>query len=409
MIDLSKHQQEAFDKILNWWRMGSQADQRFVLAGYAGTGKTSLARVFEDYIGAENVLFLAYTGKAVNVLKDKGIKNASTIHSAIYQLSQKEQMELCKMQRDYAEAQAQGISENALMPLLGKISSLKDKLAQPQFVPSGMLNGDRISAPRLIIVDEYSMLDKEIVEDLERLSIRILYLGDPFQLPPVKEGGCPLEGKENFTLTEIHRQAEGSPILEAATRIRNFEPLEFGDFGAFKYFKSGCHTIDYETYYRVENQIIVGTNRTKHNINTKMRRARGYTGLPTQMEKMICLKNNRDHGLFNGMMDHVAEDSFKEEERSLCYDLCLSDRPDVTHKVWTGDLTGEKYHFLDQKINWMERFDFAYAITCHKSQGSEYDNVLVYRERNSFQTDEEFQRWLYTAVTRGKNNVTLIH
>lgn len=407
MINLSDHQQRAFDEILNWWRMGKSAPQRFVLAGYAGTGKTSLARVFEDYIGQKNVLFLAYTGKAVNVLKDKGIKNASTIHSAIYQLSQKDQLQLAKYQREYAEAVAGGIGENALMPLKSKISELKDKLAQPQFEASGQLNGDRVQAPQLIIVDEYSMLDTEIVSDLEALGIRILYLGDPFQLPPVKAGGCPLEGEEDFTLTEIHRQAEGSPILEAATKIRKFEPLELGDFGAFKYFRARDHRPSFDPYYMVQNQIIVGTNNSKHRINNIMRQERGYIGLPRMMEKMICLKNNRDYGLFNGMMDHVEEDAYQDYEDSLYYHLQLTERDDIL-KVWKGDLTGEKYHFLDQKINYLERFDFAYAITCHKSQGSEYDNVLIYQERNRHQSDTEFARWLYTAVTRGKENVTLL-
>lgn len=124
---------------------------------------------------------------------------------------------------------------------------------------------------------------------------------------------------------------------------------------------------------------------------------------------MICLKNNRDAGLFNGMMDHVAEDTYKDFENSLWYNMELCDNPGEVLKVWTGDLTGDKYNFLDQRINFLDRFDFAYAITCHKSQGSEYDNVVIYRERNQHQTELEFQRWLYTAITRGKETVTLLH
>jgi exodeoxyribonuclease V len=147
-----------------------------VLSGYAGTGKTTIARQI-GYMFPK-AAFCAYTGKAAHVLREKGVPNSQTIHSLLYKL--------------------QG----------------KDKKGNPVFSLKNEGQG-------LVIIDEYSMLDKALINDILSRCRRVLFLGDPAQLPPIKDGKIQLES--NYMLTEIHRQALDNPILKWAHKIREGE------------------------------------------------------------------------------------------------------------------------------------------------------------------------------------------
>ena len=357
-MNLSPMQVEAFDKIMKWFKDPKQ--KRFVLAGYAGTGKSTLARHLADVIGAGNIYYAAYTGKAVNVLREKGCQNVNTIHGYTYELSH------------------------------------SDHNQKPVFVR--VMNGILKHAP-LVILDEYSMLPRKIVEDLEASCGKILYLGDPFQLPPVN-GDCPLN--PDFFLTEIHRQALDSPIIRYATMVR--EGKSFGGFvdeGSFVYTHS--KNIPSETFFEVE-QIIVGTNKTRHKTNDWFREkiyGEDKTLYPIAGEKMICLLNNHELGIFNGMIEKssgawdIKKDSFKMHFGAL-----------QNLKVWDGDIKG-KENYVFSRDNRLERFGYAYAITAHKSQGSEFKSVLIKNEPTG-STEELRRRWMYTAVTRAQEKCILI-
>jgi len=354
MITLSPQQIIAFDQIMSWFK--DPYAQTYALAGYAGTGKSTLAKMIAAECG--RTVYLAYTGKAANVLRDKGCANVSTIHAAIY---------------DYVG---------------------DDESGNPMFENGG--SGVDLRKADLVIVDEFSMLPRELVRDLEASGAKkILYLGDPFQLPPVN-GECPI--KANYFLEEIHRQALDSPILRAATKVRQGEALSFVDDGDFKYLPK--KQTDRSLYLNAD-QVICGKNWTRRSYNASFRKFLGFSGdLPQKGEKMICLKNNKADFVYNGMIGVLDEDA--REGLAETYHITMG--PLKALRTWNGDVLGkEAPKGLPYTMN---RFDYGYTITAHKSQGSEFNNVVVLNEPVGRGVDA--QKWLYTAITRAAKQCTLV-
>lgn len=356
---LSPQQAEALRRILAWHK-DPNAPLRFVLAGYAGAGKSTLAKMIAGIIAGEtgeDVCFAAYTGKAAQVLREKGCYNVNTIHGSLYV----------------------------------KVGEFEP----PRFA----LNDASIfKTAALVIIDEYSMLPEEIIRDIEEVSNKVLYLGDPFQLPPVS-GECTL--KPDYFIEEIHRQALESPIIRYSTDVRQGKALAFCDHPEFTY--QPKNKVDPELYEQAD-QVIVGLNKTRVGFNARFREKLGLTGTiyPVRGEKLICLKNNHRLGLFNGMIGEATSDCRHVgfEELKLDFDGFNG------LEVWNGDfkLQTKPPQGINKKF---DRFDYAYAITCHKSQGSEFDDLLIYSQPIG-SNDTEKRRWLYTAITRGKKKVTLV-
>lgn len=351
-MKLSTQQTQAFDQIM---RFKQSDDKRFVLAGYAGTGKSTISKIIAEEFGSTH--FCAYTGKAANVLREKG-NDATTIHGALYQL-------------------------------VGD-----DEDDQPTFA----LNMDSdLKRVDLTIVDEYSMLSEELINDIERLSNKVLYLGDPFQLPPVS-GEHSLE--PDFFLEEVHRQALDSNILRYANDVREGKALEFCEHEDFMYAQK--RDVDPHEYEDAD-QIIVGYNKTRISWNQRFREKRGFGEfeLPQKGDKLICTKNNHERGLFNGMIGEA-----KSNARQVSFEEIKLDFG--SHRgiaAWDGNFRGRVQPVGKMKM--LDRFDYAYAITCHKSQGSEFDNVLIYDQPIGRDAIEK-RRWLYTALTRAKKKVMLV-
>lgn len=402
-ITLSPKQNEAFDAIMNWYRDEETDKMEFVLAGYAGAGKTSLAKFVKQEIGEEAV-FLAYTGKAVNVLRGKGCTPALTIHSAIYALVDHDKQRL----RDLKE-QLPGLFGFQLQSAQFEIDRLEREYKKPVFEFAGMITDKNLKKAKLLIVDEYSMLDMKIISDLRALGLKILFMGDPFQLPPVN-GTCPLTHPDIF-LTEIHRQALESAIVRASIDIREGRALQFGCDNDFDFIHS------YEIrgdLYTSADQVIVGKNVTRNLMNKQFRQAYGFDHiLPVKGDKLICLKNDKKLKIFNGMIGYAMDDHSKQSDNDIAYQLnfnCPDDDRQLTHlRVWEGDMLGQEKDWdgNDYRMKGLQRFTYAYVITCHKSQGSEFGDVVVINEPIGG-TDHDRARWLYTAITRGKKKVTLV-
>lgn len=353
MIILSAEQTKVFDSIMEWYKGDEQI---FVLAGYAGTGKTTLAKYIAKEIGG--VHFCAYTGKASQVLRDKGCAGATTIHGVLYK----------------------PVSEDA---------------KEPEFVyePS-----DQVLMANLVIVDEYSMLTPDLIDDLLRAGKRILFLGDPFQLPPIgDDNGL----RPNLFMEEIHRQALDSPIIRYATDVRQMKHIPYVRENGFSRIPQA--KVDPELFFKV-SQIIVGYNATRTQWNKRYRQRLGFTSeLPVKGDKMICLRNNKQKLLFNGLIGEAKADSIRRSMHGISLDF--EEWKDL--KIWDGDVLGKDFKEAPKEINRMDRFDFAYAITCHKSQGSEFDSIVVYNQPIG-KTREERARWLYTAITRAKQECTIV-
>lgn len=392
-IVLSQGQQKVFDEVLAWHK---GPERTFVLAGYAGTGKTTLARVIADEIDPEGTFFAAFTGKAANVLREKGCANAGTLHRHLYSLSDHDRKIIKQLEEDIEQARKEG-NFARMDAFLQMLEEKRLAFRRPKFE----LNPDSpLRQAKLVIVDEFSMLSQLLITDLEKTATKILYLGDPFQLPPV-EGECTL--KPDAFLTEIHRQALESPIIRAATDVREGRALKFCDEAGFRYQPKSA--VAAEEFLMAE-QLIVGRNITRSGWNTRFRARRGLgpEDMPKAAEKMICLKNDPFQDLFNGMIGQVQADA--RNPTGERYTMDFDDKPALP--VFIGDIRGEghKYDGYKESHRKLQRFDFAYAITCHKAQGSEFDNVLVYHE--PIGRGEEARRWTYTAITRGREKVTLV-
>jgi len=363
----SSQQEAALKAVSAWVRAGEP--QVFRLFGYAGTGKTTLAkRIAEDVEG--EVAFCAYTGKAALVLRQRGCPDATTIHAMIYR------------SKESGEAGA---------------------------VPAFSLNRSGPAAKvDLIVVDECSMVDEELGRDLLSFGKQVLVLGDPAQLPPVKGGGFFTEGvAPDVMLTEVHRQAAGNPIVRLSMLVREGGKLTAGSYGESRVVRRDG--IDAEAVTRAD-QVLVGRNRTRHLYNGRIRALRGFEGpTPVAGEKLVCLRNDRTKGLFNGGTWRVEEAKHWEKKAQVVMRLTPDDE--------TGARTAKvsvRPEFFDGREDDLpyplrresDEFTYGYALTVHKAQGSQWGEVVLFDESWAFR--EHATRWLYTALTRAAERITVV-
>lgn len=389
-MEFSPQQAAAVDKVGTWLNDTANTQQTFRLFGYAGTGKTTLAKYLAE---GQKTVFATYTGKAASVLRSKGLPNACTIHRLIYQLVPPNTEKMRQVKDELAKATKPE-----------EISELKKKMQElnkPRFV----LKEDALKDIDLVVIDECSMVGEDIGNDLLSFGKKILVLGDPAQLPPVSGAGFFTDHEPDVLLTEIHRQAAGNPIITMATLVRQGGRLRFGKYGS-----SECvsrHHLD-KDHFKLFEQTIVGLNRTRKSLNTMFRDLYGFYGasVPAAGDKLICLKNNHEVGILNGTQwacrraedngSYVEIDIVPWEEQDLEDD---EDYLELTCHPFDVDLTD---------MPWYERrrydeFDWGYAITCHKAQGSQWKSVLIVNEGFVFKKDAN--RWLYTAITRAEDKV----
>lgn len=368
MPEFTTDQDSALQAVAAWMKAkpgSGNTPQVFRLFGYAGTGKTTLATHIADDIDGE-VKFAAFTGKAASVMRGKGCRGAQTIHSLIYRA------------RESGEE-----------------------------VPSFDLWDEApASKAELIIVDECSMVDAELGRDLLSFGVPLLVLGDPAQLPPIQGGGFFTEGEPDVMLTEVHRQAQGNPIIRLSMDIRAGDYLEPGRYGESEVVAKD--DLDPERVLKAD-QVLVGRNNTRRAYNLRMRERRGFTDtMPEAGDKLVCLRNNRKKGLFNGGLWQVKERGGKKsgimmlrllpDDETVMRGVKVSVRPEC----FTGGI---------EQIDWARRkpydeFDYGYVLTVHKAQGSQWDDVVLFDESFAFQ--ESRQRWLYTGVTRAAKRLTVV-
>lgn len=395
-------------KSVDTWLRDKSADPVFRLFGYAGTGKTTLTRHFAEGLG-DRVLFAAYTGKAAHVLRSKGCSGASTIHSLIYHTKEKGRARLRDLEQSLVDLMQQLRSEGMVDTQINEHKRVHDlkkliederkSLSRPTFT----LNPDSVvKDAKLVIIDECSMVDSRMGEDLLSFGTKVLVLGDPAQLPPVMGGGFFTEGKPpNVMLTDIHRQAKDNPIIAMATKVRNQESLSLGNYGD----SSVVDKIE-PAEATAADQILVGKNATRHNSNRRVRTLRNIVEpYPIAGDKLVCLRNNHDKGLLNGAIWYVDDVGDRDDERIR-----------MTLSPEDGDLPldveAHMHHFMGKgdSLPWWERkeaeeFDYGYALTVHKSQGSQWDNVLLFDESHVFRDDR--WKWLYTGITRAAKSIKI--
>jgi len=392
-MKLAPQQQRAIDMIKAWRR--NSASQVFRLFGYAGTGKTTLAK----YIAEDCTLplFCAFTGKAAYVLRQKGVE-AYTIHQLIYLPQERSKLPLKRLEEQLACCDDEDVKRKEQLEI--EIALEQKKLNSPSFKlnPESMVKG-----ADLIIVDEVSMVNEQMARDLMSFGVDILVLGDPAQLPPVFGAGYFINAQPDFMLTEIHRQARENPIIRLATDIRE-RKMPRPDGGMVRAWGS----ISPEEVLEHE-QLLVGKNDTKKATNFRIRELlRRESELPVPGDRVVCLRNDHEVGLLNGSI-WTVDTCFAGDDR---------DKVDLIVMNEDGQYVAVEAH-ADPFVNpdpkaqlpwWIRKeaqeFDYGYALTCHKAQGSQWDSVLVFDESSVFGSDRF--KWLYTAVTRAAEKLTLV-
>ncbi len=402
-------QQDAALLAVGKW-LQEPSSQIYYLAGYAGTGKTTLARHFAESVNG-NVLFGAYTGKAAHVLRQKGCPNASTIHSMIYCAREKSRATLQDLGLRLGELMMVLIHRNpdltpeelgldeAVIDLRAQIRAERNKLSRPIFE----LNHDsEVLGAALVIIDECSMVGGKMGEDLLSFGKKVLVLGDPAQLPPVADGGFFTDRIPNTILTEIHRQARDNPIIDLATRTRQEEIVPLGEYGSSRVVEKAT-----PEQALASGQVLVGRNKTRRRINERIRVLKGITEqLPITGDRLVCLRNNHDRGLLNGAIWHVEDVGDYDTER-----VVMTIRPDMEGEPITVEAHTSYFLGLGDGMAWWERkeaeeFDYGYALTVHKAQGSQWDTVMLWDESDCFR--ENRWRWLYTGITRAAESITIV-
>jgi exodeoxyribonuclease-5 len=376
----SPEQGKVIDAIVSWYGQ-KKGPQEFYLAGYAGVGKSTIANIAIEEIkaryGVEKVRTAAYTGKAASVLRKKGVEGAQTIHSLIYS------------------------------------PRVDEETGELRFVLS---EESPAAEAELIVLDECSMVDQIMADDLRSFGKKILVMGDPGQLPPVNGQGAFTNREPDAFLTEIHRQCADSPILELATlaRLGKRLPSRF-EKGAVKVLPLTKET--QPLIYREDTQPICGLNRVRWVYTQRIRAIRGFGGQAPEIgERLICCRNNHNEGLFNGGMGTLSD--IQADHNGLIgsfrIDVQMEDMDDLN----TGLLVDPylfNNHFnsgISQKLlvpkgePRLDEFDWGYVITCHKAQGSSWDHVTVIDDSGAFRDNRN--AWLYTAITRAENGLTLL-
>lgn len=384
MTDITPTDEQAkVIKAITAWYGDKSGPQEFYLAGYAGVGKSTIANLAIEELGTRHrvkkVRTAAFTGKAASVLRKKGVPEAQTIHSLIY--------------RHKTDKQT------------GKVTFTLSE------------DSDAADAD-LILLDECSMVDEGMANDLRSFGKKTLIMGDPGQLPPVKGAGTFTSREPDVFLREIHRQSAGSPILELATLAREGKRLPLG------FSKGGVSVLPLnketqELVYSRKTQAICGLNRVRWVYTQRIRKRLGYEGdLPIAGERLICCKNNKQEGFFNGSLAELkkfaVEPATERFAEAYLVDVHIEDESSPNKGVLV-DPVHFKNHFTNgttKKIEWVkgnpryEEFDWGYVLTCHKSQGSSWDNVTVVDDSDAFKGDKN--AWLYTALTRAENELTVL-
>jgi exodeoxyribonuclease-5 len=396
-MDLSPQQEAARLKVLEWFE-NKDSDPVFRLFGYAGTGKTTIAKTLAEGIDGSSQ-FMAFTGKAALVLREKGCGGATTTPSMIYTPKIKSMAHLVELNVLLQKTSDAGMKAD----IQEKIAKEKDNLRRPAF----NLNLESpLNSCDLILLDEVSMVGTQIAEDLLSFNTKILALGDPAQLPPIGEGGFFTACEPDFMLTEIHRQAEGSPIIQLATAVRERRPLTQGTYGDSRVIRKGVLSIQ---ELAAHDQIIVGKNRTRQAINARIRKEVKLfdTHLPVAGDLLICLKNDKETGLLNGSQWEVQACEVLDSDQLM---LTIRGQGEEAYPfqvtAWRHYFEGREKDIAPYEMTQAQHFDYGYAITCHKSQGSQWKNIAVVDESECFRADAA--RWLYTAITRASERITVI-
>lgn len=401
-LELTADQTAAEKLIENWFF--KETNPFFVLTGYAGTGKTTLLKhCVTEVLGLVpeiSAAFVTPTGKAATVLIRSGIP-ATTLHRLIYQ----------------------SIAEEEEIELNGKkITIEKLNFKRRESIDKSI---------KLIVLDEASMVSDQIIYDLAEFGVKLLLCGDNAQLPPV-EGLNGFLKSPDFTLKTIVRQQRDNPIISLSEKARNGEYIPYGNYGnAVSVISKRYFTGEIRKHALLKaDQLICGTNKTRFQINDEVRKILGFGPLPEDGDKLICTQNNWEtyideemrFNMVNGLIGTIFKPFYLKGQDigfamfrpDFLDDYCPEAIPFDTGIFTNGAFRykrGDYFEKFNEKGETsgaftLNRFEFGYCISCHKAQGSEFDNLIVFDESYAFKDDKNL--WLYTAITRAKKKLIIV-
>jgi len=312
----------------------------------------------------------------------------------------KKKSELKKLQTDLAKLRTVlPLPEEEIEKVAKEIEVEKNNLARPLF----QLNNDSpLPEAGLVVVDEYSMIDETMGEDLLSFGCPILALGDPGQLPPVH--GTPFfKGTPDYFLTDIRRQALDNPIIWLSKEIRegrSLKPGQYGDSEVVRYTDTTPEALAQRVLS--SDQLLVGTNKTRKTSNNRVRQLRGKRGeFPVAGDRLVCLKNNHELGILNGQIWTCRNDAMFDGDYVIL-DLDGEDGERVQTSAHPHYFRGGEPPYYE--LREADAFDYGYALTVHKSQGSQWDSVVLFDEWHF----KDREKWLYTAVTRAAESAYIV-
>ena len=398
-MELTKKQEEGLKIALDRWRQG---EKYTAISGFAGSGKSTLIKfiIAAMNLDPEEVRYVAYTGKAANVLKNKGCPGATTAHKLIY---------------------------HAKMMPNGKYF----------FKPKSVFEMER--EIKVVVVDEVSMLPKKMWDLLCDYNFYILACGDPEQLPPVPDGK---EDPNNHVLDhphifldEIMRQAEESEIIRLSMHIREGKPLLTFPCQNEQVMIFNRNDLDVSMLTWAD-QVLCATNRTKNTLNQQMRQAYNFLPEPQVGDKLINTHNewdicsNLENPLTNGVIGKIKQFEMQDWEypywirnEKLSIPILIAtisgdeENEEFTmlpfdyNEIMTGQssLTGREEYTIMKRLEMVVPLhaSYGYAITVWKAQGSQYPKVLLFSER--WPKDSRLKKqYLYTGITRAESKLVVI-
>ena len=399
-ITLSPDQEKVREAIVAF---ADSSDHLLTVGGYAGTGKTTVVAESIRALGQNRppLAFCAFSGKAASVMQAKltaaGVLRPSdycgTIHGLIYNLlNSKLKTQMKQTMESEVLAARTPVTERMEMDL--------------QFTQKGnkFKNG-------FVVLDEASMVSEDIFADMTATGARILAVGDHGQLPPVRATNYLMQNPM-VRLEKIHRQAEGDPIIAMSRLAREDGKIPIGVYGdgVEKVRRTGdCEYADRVTR---DWMMLCGRNATRVWWNEALRKRFGFTEHDVMAgERVICLKNNKELQIFNGMLGEVRG---IQQSGAHWYNISVEMElgPIFNGQVLKHQFGSQStlYSYPPAGINEYQIgdiFDWGWAITTHKSQGSEWDNVCVIEER-FMSSNEDWCRWIYTAVTRARKQLLVV-
>ena len=463
-VTLTDHQFSAVKDAAEWYehadtqrhvfedmrRYGEYAEipegQSYTFCGYAGSGKSTCVGSMIEKLGLseEEVMFMAPTGKAAKVLSSKlrddgWNRKATTIHKSIYMPKSaeadriKKELDAIELHRDFLASKGQIGQEHisaevqslSLDQVDRRMAQLNNSLreAMDGDGPSFMLKhlDDIPYDVKLFVVDEASMVGTTLARDLALFGRPILAIGDPGQLPPVADTwGFNLDSPDTF-LTEIHRQAADNPIIRLATMARQGRDLEIGDYGdGVRVVNRRDDNVTLDTDR--DAMVLVGTHKTRWRLTSKIRKALGITETGPMMDEplLICKNSKRHPALVNGSVLRCLTDhgDLQNGNARIKLDMIDDEADGLKYTLSAAQPLFEEHVFREQnsysappKLAFAakrdcEHVDFGHVLTVHKSQGSEWDDVVVHDESGVFR--DQGSRWLYTGITRAAKELTVV-